>query len=54
MIYALLKSSSITWLYIYCGINPLIPKSDQHLISPYSMTLKSNIKVMRMEEMITN
>ena len=35
-------------------MNPLTPKSDQHLISPYNITLESNIKVMRIEEMITN
>ena len=35
-------------------LNPLTPKSDQHLISPYNITLYSNINVMRIEEMITN
>ena len=28
-------------------------KSDQHLISPYNIIPESNIKVRRMEEMIT-
>ena len=28
-------------------LNPLIPKSDQHLISPHNITLESNIKVIR-------
>ena len=32
---------------------PLTPKSDQHLISPYIISLGSNIKVMRINEMIT-
>ena len=32
----------------------LTPKSDEHLISPYNITPESNIKVMRMKEMITN
>ena len=35
-------------------VNPLTPKSDQHLISPYNISLESNIKVMRIKEMITN
>ena len=34
--------------------NPLAPKSDQRLISPYNITPESNTKVMRKEEMITN
>ena len=33
---------------------PLTPKSDWHLISPYNITLESNIEVMRIEEMIAN
>ena len=34
--------------------NSLIPESDQHLISPFKITLKSNIKVMRIKEMTIN
>ena len=34
--------------------NPLTPKRVQHLISPYNITLESNIKVMRIKEMINN
>ena len=34
--------------------NPLAPKSDQHLISPYYIIPESNMKVMGIEEMITN
>ena len=34
--------------------NPLNPKSDKHLISPYNITPGSHIKVMRMKEMIIN
>ena len=37
-----------TWL------NPLTSKSDWHLISPYNIIPESNIKVMRIKEMITN
>ena len=37
-----------------CSLNPLTPKSDQHLISPYNITLKSNIKVVRIKEIIAN
>ena len=35
-----------------CGINPLNPKSDQHLISPYNITPESHIKVMRIKDMV--
>ena len=38
---------------LVCGINPLNPKSDQHLISPYNITSESHIKVMRIKEMVT-
>ena len=34
--------------------DPLTPKIDQYLISPHNITPKSNIKVMRIKEMITN
>ena len=34
-------------------LNPLIPESDLHLISPFNITPESNIKVMRIKEMIT-
>ena len=37
-----------------CLINPVIPKSDKHLISPYNITSESHINVMRIKEMITN
>ena len=35
-------------------LNPLNPKSDQHLTSPYSNTAESFTKLMRIKEMITN
>ena len=35
-------------------ISPLIPKSDWLLISHYSFTLESNVKVMRIIEIVTN
>ena len=35
-------------------LNPLTPKSDQHLISPYNITTESHINVRRIKEMITN
>ena len=38
---------------IHC-FNPLTPKGDQHLISPYNITPESNIKVMGIKEMISN
>ena len=35
-------------------INPLTVKSYWHLISPYNITPESNIKVVKIREMITN
>ena len=32
------------------AFNPLTPKSDQHLISPYNTTPASQIKVMRIKK----
>ena len=40
------------WAKVY--INPLTTMSDQHLISPYNITIESHINVMRKKEMITN
>ena len=34
--------------------NPLNPKSDQHLISPYNINPESRVRVMRMKEVIIN
>ena len=34
--------------------NPITPKSDWHLISPYNVSPDSHIKVTRIKEMITN
>ena len=36
------------------GVKGLTLKSDWHLIFPYSITLASNVKVMRIKEMVTN
>ena len=36
------------------SFNPLTPKSEEHLISPYNITPESNIKVRRVKDMITN
>ena len=35
-------------------IDPLTPKSDWHLISPFHITSELNIKVRRIKELITN
>ena len=35
-------------------VNPLAPKSDKHLISPYYVSPESHVKVTRKEKMITN
>ena len=34
--------------------NPLAPKIDWFLNSPHGITLESNVKVMRIKEMITS
>ena len=33
------------------GLNPLSPKSDENLISPYNVTAESSIKITRIKEM---
>ena len=35
-------------------LNPLTPRGDQHLISPYNITPEWHIMVMRIKEIITN
>ena len=35
-------------------VDPLAPKSDKHLISPYNITPDSHITIMRLEQVITN
>ena len=35
-------------------LTPYNPRSDQHLVSPYSNTAKPFIKIMRIKEMIAN
>ena len=44
--------SSLWAIELYIYVNPLTPKSDQNLISPYNITPDSGIKVMRVKEMI--
>ena len=46
--------SSHLWEMVGLRLNPLTPKSDKHLISPYNITTESHINVMRIKEMITN
>ena len=46
--------SSHLWEMVGLRLNPLTPKSDLHLISPYNITTESHINVMRIKEMITN
>ena len=36
------------------NLNPLSPKSDKLLISPYNITPESNINVTRIKEMTNN
>ena len=35
-------------------LNPLTPKTDEHLNSPYKITLESNFKVTKIRKMITD
>ena len=45
---------SLSSRIILYQINPLTPRSDLHLISPYNITPESHINVMEIKEMITN
>ena len=49
----LLQRQGAEW-YAWSLVITLTPKNDQHLISPHNITPESNIKVMRIKEMITN
>ena len=52
-----LKNTLFEGLYILLvklNINPLNPKSDQRLISPYNLTAESFFKIMRKKVVITN
>ena len=55
-IFSLSKSkfqlSALFAIFSLKKVNLLTPKSDEHLISPYIITPESNIKVMRIKEMI--
>ena len=42
---------SFETLYV---VNPVTPKSDQHLISPYNINPELHIKVTRIRKMITS
>ena len=45
--------SSLQYINERKNLNPLTPKSDQLLISPYNITPESNIKITRIKEMTT-
>ena len=49
----MLKNYMQCFIGVNFRVNPLIPKSDQHLISPYNINPESHIKVRRMKEMVT-
>ena len=49
-----LKSIPFDAFSLIAHINPLSPKSDQLLISPYNVTPESNTEVTGIKEMITN
>ena len=49
-----LKSIPFYAFSLIAHINPLSPKCDQLLISPYIITPESNVKVTGNKEMITN
>ena len=51
------KYSSKSPLFVFTStscFNPQTPDSDWHLLSPYNITLESNIQVTRIKEMITH
>ena len=45
---------SVSQSHLGVGINPLTPKSDQHVISPHNIIPESHNKVTKIREMITN
>ena len=49
-----LQERTMKWVLFSLSSNPLTPKGDQHLISPYNISPESHIKVMRIKEMITS
>ena len=48
------QERTMKWVLFSLSSNPLTPRSDQHLISPYNITPESHIKVMRIKEVITS
>ena len=49
------RESSSAYLFSFSENSGLtLPESDKHLISPFNITPESNIKVMRIKEMIIN
>ena len=48
------QERTMKWVLLSLSSNPLTPRSDQHLISPYNITPESHIKVMRIKEAITS
>ena len=48
------KLQTTTQTKLHMEFNPLAPTSDKHLNSPYIITPESNMKVTRIEEVITN
>ena len=55
-----MKNEFINWTQLHKNttpleiINPTIFKGDQFLISPNNLFIESNVKVMRIKEMIAN
>ena len=55
-----MKNEFINWTQLHKNttpleiINPTIFKGDQFLISPKNLFIESNVKVMRIKEMIAN
>ena len=52
--HVVLRNCRLMLCRVVLTLNPLTFKSDQRLISPYNITPESHIKVMRIQEMITN
>ena len=48
----MLKNYMQCFIGVNFRVNPLIPKSDQHLISPYNITPELHIKVMRVKKTV--
>ena len=54
IVYQFIRATIIINVKTEERMNPLTPKSDQYLISPYNITTELLMMVMRIKDMISN